>query len=185
MTTFDLNSLNPEEVHTFIVMGRRAGKTAHAEAIKAKLAINAEQKRNMETIFDNVFSQIVGVERTPKLTPEYDSVAVCGESSLSDVQHVQLAVILDKLEAEVMEREGRYIKPMSTEQSHKPGKKMGVWVDGVLKLQTRDRDAIDDYAAKMVRPRTVVKDGKAYVTTHDIWVAPIGSFIPPQKFEGE
>lgn len=45
------------------------------------------------------------------------------------------------------------------------GKKMGVWVNGKLKLQTRDRANIDAAAAKWMR------EG------NDVWVAPIGSFV--------
>lgn len=46
------------------------------------------------------------------------------------------------------------------------GKKMGVWVNGKLGLQTRNRDAIDDYAQRKMRER------------NNVWVAPIGSFVP-------
>jgi hypothetical protein len=44
------------------------------------------------------------------------------------------------------------------------GVKRGVWVDGKLRLQTRDTEAIDDFAVKMMRKR------------HSVWVAPIGAF---------
>lgn len=44
-------------------------------------------------------------------------------------------------------------------------KKMGVWVDGKLKLQSRDRAAIDAYAEKRMDEQ------------HSVWVAPIGSFV--------
>lgn len=44
-------------------------------------------------------------------------------------------------------------------------KKMGVWVDGKLKFQSRDRAAIDAYAAKKMTEH------------HSVWVAPIGSFV--------
>jgi hypothetical protein len=45
------------------------------------------------------------------------------------------------------------------------GVKRGVWVDGKLRLQTRDETAIDEYAAKKMAER------------HSVWVAPIGSFV--------
>ena len=47
------------------------------------------------------------------------------------------------------------------------GKKLGVWVNGKLKLQSRDRDKIDAYAAKQM-------DDKR---NDSVWVAPIGSFV--------
>lgn len=56
------------------------------------------------------------------------------------------------------------------------GKRMGVWVDGVLKFQSRDRDEIDRYAAFKMKAYTKVIQGKAHVITHNVWVAPIGSF---------
>lgn len=48
----------------------------------------------------------------------------------------------------------------------KPGKKMGVWVNGKLKLQSRDRVAIENYAALKMRD-----------SRNSVWVAPIGSFV--------
>jgi hypothetical protein len=47
------------------------------------------------------------------------------------------------------------------------GKKMGVWIDGKLRLQTRDRDAIDDFAARALADKR----------NNGVWVAPIGSFV--------
>jgi hypothetical protein len=49
--------------------------------------------------------------------------------------------------------------------SHITEKKMGVWKDGKLVLQTRDRSAVDNLASKLMRDR------------HSVWVAPIGSFV--------
>lgn len=45
-------------------------------------------------------------------------------------------------------------------------KKMGVWVNGKLKLQTRDYAAIINYRDKMITDHR-----------NNVWVAPIGSFV--------
>lgn len=44
-------------------------------------------------------------------------------------------------------------------------KKLGVYVDGKLKLQTRDRLKVDDASAHWMRKG------------HQVWVAPVGSFV--------
>ena len=76
--------------------------------------------------------------------------------------------ILDRIDATVEDAETRLeaLAAVETEQAS-PAKerKRGVWVDGKLKLQTRDPQAIEDFAQKMMRQR------------HSVWVAPIGSFV--------
>ena len=59
------------------------------------------------------------------------------------------------------------LAPAAPKPKLKLEKKMGVWINGVLKLQTRDRDAIDNYAQRMMN------DTHRY----NVWVAPIGSFV--------
>lgn len=62
----------------------------------------------------------------------------------------------------------------------KPEKKtpsrLGCWVDGVLKFQSRDHEAVRDYADGKMRPRTVKTNLGYQVATSDVWVAPVGSF---------
>lgn len=76
--------------------------------------------------------------------------------------------ILDRIDAqadaleEALDVFGEPIKPPALAPKEK---KRGVWVDGKLKLQTRDPQAIEDFAQKMMRQR------------HSVWVAPIGSFV--------
>lgn len=45
------------------------------------------------------------------------------------------------------------------------GPKMGVYVDGVLKLQSRNWDKINNAAARWMEKR------------HDVWVAKVGCFV--------
>lgn len=40
----------------------------------------------------------------------------------------------------------------------------GVWVDGKLRLKSKDTEKIDSYAHRKMREK------------HDVWVAPVGSF---------
>ena len=55
---------------------------------------------------------------------------------------------------------------------------LGCWVDGILRFQSRDHDAIREYAAEKMRPITrKLSDGSYRVITADVWVAPVGSFI--------
>lgn len=44
-------------------------------------------------------------------------------------------------------------------------KKLGVWKNGKLILQSRDKDAIYRLAEEVMNDK------------HDVWVAPIGSFV--------
>ncbi len=46
------------------------------------------------------------------------------------------------------------------------GKRLGVWINGKLRFQSRDADAIHDYAAE-----------KRADFRNNVWVAPIGSFV--------
>lgn len=51
-------------------------------------------------------------------------------------------------------------------ESAKPlGKKLGVYVDGKLRFQSRDSDAIYAYADRRMTEK------------HSVWVAPVGSFV--------
>lgn len=45
------------------------------------------------------------------------------------------------------------------------GKKLGVYVDGKLRLQTRDAEAAYEYAGRRMREK------------HNVWIAPVGSFV--------
>ena len=59
----------------------------------------------------------------------------------------------------------------------KPGL-LGCWVDGILRFQSRDHDAIREYATEKMLPTTrKLSDGSYRVITADVWVAPVGSFI--------
>ena len=58
---------------------------------------------------------------------------------------------------------------------------LGCWVDGILRFQSRDHDAVREYAAEKMRPTTrKLSDGSYRVITADVWVAPVGSFIDAQ-----
>lgn len=48
---------------------------------------------------------------------------------------------------------------------HGEAKKLGVYVDGKLKLQSRDADKCYAAAAEYMRKQ------------HSVWVAPVGSFV--------
>lgn len=47
----------------------------------------------------------------------------------------------------------------------KKEKLLGCWVDGTLRFQSRDHEAIHEYAARRMREK------------HSVWVAPVGSFV--------
>ena len=54
---------------------------------------------------------------------------------------------------------------------------LGCYVNGELKFQSRDHDAIRAYAAEKMSPWTVkTKNGGYQVRTNNVWVAPVGSF---------
>lgn len=102
------------------------------------------------------------------LNPEYNSVAVCGETSLTPAKQDFLFKILFSLAFErvVLAAEQQIAKNLPAADIKPKGKKMGVYVDGVLRLQTHDRAAIDEYADKKMRER------------HNVWIARVGSFVP-------
>lgn len=89
-------------------------------------------------------------------------------TSLNFTQQLALVNILtlDMIER----RMNRIEKILDSDSIHTEivkGKRMGVWVDGKLRFQSRDADAIYDYAhEKMNDPRR-----------YNVWVAPVGSFV--------
>jgi len=54
---------------------------------------------------------------------------------------------------------------MAEQMNRKTDKLIGVWVDGQLRLQSRDRAKIDQAADSWMKDR------------RNVWVAPIGSFV--------
>jgi hypothetical protein len=87
-------------------------------------------------------------------------------TSLGSARQAQLAIAIRRERAQAALRSAN-----DAAEAEKPftpkGKKMGVWIDGKLRLQTRDRDAIDDFAARAVADKR----------NSGVWVAPIGSFL--------
>ena len=84
------------------------------------------------------------------------------------------------MEAALREREEKYKTVAPEALKLKKASLLGCWVDGVLRFQSRDHDAIYGFAEDKMKPRTVVKGGKPYVTAANVWVAPVGSFIDAQ-----
>jgi DUF971 family protein len=102
----------------------------------------------------------------PVITSQLDSLNI--GTSLNWDKQIKLERIVFGGDAEriVKERESM----TSPVQEVKPaGKKMGVWVDGKLRLQSRDRDAIEEYASRRMREK------------HNVWIAPVGSFVDVPK----
>lgn len=63
------------------------------------------------------------------------------------------------------------------EKKHKTPGLLGCYVNGELKFQSRDHEAIRAYAADKMRPWTVKTKHDGYqVRTNNVWVAPVGSF---------
>lgn len=82
-------------------------------------------------------------------------------TSLSAVQQFHLEEIFMKQDIAEIQLS---LEPEAVEKP-KGGKLVGCWVDGKLRFQSRDRDAIDEYAARRMSER------------HSVWVAPVGSFV--------
>lgn len=102
----------------------------------------------------------------PVVTGQTDSVSL-GTSLDANRQWALAEILLDQHITELVVGKENTLANVfgETVTRAKPGKKLGVWVDGKLKLQNRDRATIDEYAAKRIAER------------HSVWVAPVGSFV--------
>lgn len=78
-------------------------------------------------------------------------------------------------------REAETLTELATAlQAAKPGKlprKLGCWVDGKLKYQSRDHASVHEYAERKMQPYTTGAAGHLVVNTHNVWVAPVGAFV--------
>ena len=82
------------------------------------------------------------------------------------------------LEADIRAAEFDRLHRPALEPKKATPKLLGCYVDGVLRFQSRDHDAIHEYAARKMKPRTMrLSDGTYRVITADVWVAPVGSFV--------
>lgn len=98
----------------------------------------------------------------------------CYDESPLDPFAVAMAV---GREARLRAREARVADKPKKAPKLKTPSLLGCWVNGELKFQSRDHEAIRTYAADKMRAWTVRHaDGSYYVKTNDVWVAPVGSF---------
>jgi hypothetical protein len=104
------------------------------------------------------------MDYTNTQTPASNAALAGNGLSLSSAVKLELA-----LRAERISMETPVFLQEASKESKPAGKKMGVWVDGKLRLQSRDRDAIEEYAARRMREK------------HTVWVAPVGSFVDVPK----
>lgn len=111
-------------------------------------------------------------------TASLKASATCYDASPLDPFAVAVAVgkeaaMRDAEATAARERAERRGKPKTS----KTPALLGCWVNGELKFQSRDHDAIRNYAADKMQPWTIrLSDGSYYVKTNDVWVAPVGSF---------
>ena len=99
----------------------------------------------------------------------------CQSPSPLNSRGVALAV---GVEAALREREFDRLHRPAPEPKKGTPKLLGCYVDGVLRFQSRDHEAIREYAAEKMRPTTrKLSDGSYRVITADVWVAPVGSFV--------
>lgn len=100
--------------------------------------------------------------------------------TLSDHDHKVAHVVA--LEADLRAAEFDRLHRPTPEPKKATPKLLGCYVDGVLRFQSRDHDAIHEYAARKMKPRTMrLSDGSYRVITANVWVAPVGSFIDAEK----
>jgi len=113
----------------------------------------------------------VAMHLDPKFTTRYDAESASLAASVkcldaSPLDPFAVAVAVGK---EAALREQQFDKAHAVtapRQSGKTAALLGCYVNGVLKFQSRDHEAIHDYAAD-----------KATDFRNNVWVAPIGSFV--------
>lgn len=97
---------------------------------------------------------------------------ISGNTTLALAQRLELAAAIA---IEQRKADQFHTRHRPTIDRTAQGPKMGVYVDGVLKLQTRDRSAIDEYADRKMRETLHVK-GVGVVPRHNsVWVAKVNA----------
>ena len=84
-------------------------------------------------------------------------------TSLSISQQFRLQDAI--MQRDTLQRLSEKLNAEAEEDAKPLGKKLGVYVDGKLRFQSRDTDAIYAYADRRMKEK------------HSVWVCPVGSFV--------
>lgn len=80
------------------------------------------------------------------------------------------AEVMARHAIETLTAQNKLFASFNTEAEARPNTlKMGVYVDGKLRLQSRDLEAIHAFAEKQMNER------------HEVWVTPVGSFVDDRR----
>lgn len=87
--------------------------------------------------------------------------------SIRDSIELRLNLALSIAQARrAAEDRARKIAEQAEQEPSKNGRKLGVWINGKLRFQSRDADAIHEYAQRKMRD-----------FRNNVWLAPVGSFV--------